>query len=604
VENLSLTEATMADEYILKKIKAKVSKRFRLPIQLDRGPVFANKRSVAGTETDHWARVDSKLDVCWIKGYEGMLMAPFPNEIASEHLETGATVRTFLRDGPIWTAVNGGGKHGAFLDAVPSSPDHPNQGVGVKTMTKLGWASPTSSSKNVRIEGHGVVRSEDTTLQNNGNSTGIVNGVAYNVDIKFIREKLEKKCSLKSITGQCAHGRPVGFPPSDEKMSKHKQGESPMPAVGSSEVVDGNYLEVVNKSECVTFEVQLEDATLPDRKISAGECKKRSHPQWSAHRTGHRRWLSKESETWKAKQKIELGGSWMWVSHPFWDQSRRMFPFLQRLKMESPRIAVSVQACVGHRNATIVVFPRKRANLMLSSQGEEVEKWAGEKLGHLKQIEDWTKKIIDKLGLEKKGVQVVRRGAMNFSASFRELTKNKNGCTWVEANLRWRMEMGFDPLTGIRYERNIDDAKILARVAKLPYIGQALAGIMAVNKVMGGSTKIALQVHHALFDVFEYTEYKESTRAVDKTIELAVFLVFRMKWWGSRSIENETGVKGRLVGTYSPDGKTFLTGTGKGQAFLFNRTVIYEKDKAVGRVRTRAEVKIFEFDSDKPWKLF
>ncbi|MBW2525796.1 MAG: DUF4150 domain-containing protein [Deltaproteobacteria bacterium] len=124
---------------------------------------YANSLSVAGRATAHAARCILP-DVCYVPG---MIPTPFPNYIFTTELGTGATTNTRICGDAVWTAK---GK----LDKTPSLPAHAGTIGGVVTGTYIQWAQAITFSGNVLAEGAGVVRLTDFTIQNTGNTLGMV----------------------------------------------------------------------------------------------------------------------------------------------------------------------------------------------------------------------------------------------------------------------------------------------------------------------------------------------------------------------------------------------------------------------------------------------
>ena len=123
---------------------------------------FANGRSVATKGTHHMAR-HTAPDVCKLPDGKPK---PFANYVLTTKLAKGQTTRTKIAGAPIWTAA---GEVGPL-----SEPAHEGVGGGVVSGTYRLEAKPTSFSGDVIVEGNGVVRMFDTTLQNHGNCPGIV----------------------------------------------------------------------------------------------------------------------------------------------------------------------------------------------------------------------------------------------------------------------------------------------------------------------------------------------------------------------------------------------------------------------------------------------
>jgi hypothetical protein len=116
----------------------------------------------------------------------------FPNE-APMTLLTPGTSATLIGGQPVWTASQQVGP--------TSGPEHPPYTLGVVSGTYLQEARATSYSADVIIEGGGVVRSFDSTTQNHGNTTGIVEGGMIDVATTPDEAFLLRMCAMASVSG-------------------------------------------------------------------------------------------------------------------------------------------------------------------------------------------------------------------------------------------------------------------------------------------------------------------------------------------------------------------------------------------------------------------
>jgi hypothetical protein len=185
------------------------------------------------------------------------------NEINTYHLNKGKPTKTFIADHPPWT------QHG-WIDEIPSWPAHAGigggviQNVGGKGLNYIQYAYPTSYSQDVKIEGGGVVRTDDTTKQNGGNCNGYVDGSNLKQWSDSATDLMKKKCTIKKVTGTCGHGREIGAPPNAEKGA------------------DGFYLDVLG-GDTVTLKSDRKDVSVPGKE-TAPTCA--NHTYWFAHRSG------------------------------------------------------------------------------------------------------------------------------------------------------------------------------------------------------------------------------------------------------------------------------------------------------------------------------
>jgi hypothetical protein len=126
-------------------------------------PTSNQGRSIVTKGTSDQA-VATTPDVCLVPGQPAPV--PSSNHVESSMLGAGATTMTFIDGAPVWTSA---GQLGP-----PSEPAHAGTGGGMCSGTYRSVATPTSYSKDVIMEGGGVVRLFDSTLQNRGNAVGVV----------------------------------------------------------------------------------------------------------------------------------------------------------------------------------------------------------------------------------------------------------------------------------------------------------------------------------------------------------------------------------------------------------------------------------------------
>jgi len=228
------------------------------------------KRVVATKGTPHIARTqgstDEAIDPC--TGAK----ASFPNQVKMPLLTPG-TSKTFIADQPIWTKPHQVG---------PSSePPHPPFVVGVVSGTHIMEAKATSYSSDVLAEGNGVVRSNDSTTQNHGNTSGIVDGSMIAGQPCADEDFLKKQCTIVELTGvnevdgeapdgfslgKATAARPLGYP------GAKQSGVPPF------------YIEILSGSK-VKLTATRKDVTQPTP--ASPTCwKQGEHTKWLAKRTG------------------------------------------------------------------------------------------------------------------------------------------------------------------------------------------------------------------------------------------------------------------------------------------------------------------------------
>lgn len=209
--------------------------------------------AIATNGTSHVSMTMGPTDVCKLPNN---VPAPFPNFIAiSGNLQAGTT-NTFIVNQPVWIQRSN-------LGPV-SDPGHPGVNKGVASGTYRGIAKATSWSKDVLKEGQFVVRTNDSTTQNNANTSGMVMGSPLTGQVDAQDEFQKKLCTLTKLEGKCGHGRELGPPP------------------GAKKDEESNYLEII-KGDTVEFTSTREDIV---HHTVDPKCVKGIHTHWEATKTG------------------------------------------------------------------------------------------------------------------------------------------------------------------------------------------------------------------------------------------------------------------------------------------------------------------------------
>jgi hypothetical protein len=225
------------------------------------GTVSNHDTMIATSGTPHVAKANpSTVDLCY-----DVTQKPIPgdNKINTYQLGKGKPTKTFIAGHPAWTA-NG------WLDTQPSWPAHGgikggvHKNIGEKGLNYTQYAYPASYSADVKIEGFGVVRTNDSTMQNGGNCSGYVDGSNLKQWTDSTTELQKQKCTIKKVTGSCSHGRPLGAPPNADKGA------------------DGFFLDVLG-GDTVTLQSVRKNVSVPGKE-TAPSCP--VHTYWYARRTG------------------------------------------------------------------------------------------------------------------------------------------------------------------------------------------------------------------------------------------------------------------------------------------------------------------------------
>lgn len=209
--------------------------------------------AIATNGTSHVATTMGPTDVCKLPNN---VPAPFPNFIATSGNLKNGTTNTFVANKPVWIQRS-------YLGPT-SDPGHPGVNKGVASGTYRGIARATSWSKDVQKEGQFVVRTNDSTTQNNANTSGMVAGSPLAGKVSNDDAYQQKLCTLTILEGKCKHGRALGPPP------------------GAKKDEESNYLEIL-KGDFVEFTSTREDIVHHTKDPG---CVKGIHTHWEATKTG------------------------------------------------------------------------------------------------------------------------------------------------------------------------------------------------------------------------------------------------------------------------------------------------------------------------------
>jgi hypothetical protein len=157
-------------------------------------------RTIATMGSNHVA-VMTGPDVCKLPSG---VPVPFPNFVPTTRAGAGKTSNTYI------------GSQAIVVDRTKVGPqsDPAHAGVlgGVKSGTYRFEAQATSFSRDVFAEGGALVRSFDSTTQNQGNTTGIVLSMLDSAALAAQEREKRKKCVIDVFHGECVHGRQLGWP--------------------------------------------------------------------------------------------------------------------------------------------------------------------------------------------------------------------------------------------------------------------------------------------------------------------------------------------------------------------------------------------------------
>jgi len=173
----------------------------------------------------HTATTKGSTDRCYVKAMTEAYN--FPNHIKSKGNVRNGTTNTTIACHPILVKD-------AHL-GPKSGPAHVGEGGGVTSKTYIDVARPTTYSKDVRAENLYVVRTNDATTQNKGNTTGYIEGDPLKAKASYESEYAKLACTLVTMTGFCVHGRSIGRWPG--KGGRDREGNYYLEVLGGDEVL-------------------------------------------------------------------------------------------------------------------------------------------------------------------------------------------------------------------------------------------------------------------------------------------------------------------------------------------------------------------------------
>lgn len=214
--------------------------------------VCNHNRRIATQDSGHMGTTMTPTDVCYKAPKADP--APFDNYNPTSNL-TNATTKTFIGGVPIWTATG--------ILAAPSLPAHAGIHKGVTSDTYCDITEPTSWSQDLRFEGAGAVRTEDTTKQNKGNTTGQVSQMTAEQQLRAQQDLMAGLDKLIKVEGLCTHGRPLDVPRGGQR---------------TGELL---YLEILHEDTVIFAATRKNAFTNGDP-----DCRQGGHTQWQATRSG------------------------------------------------------------------------------------------------------------------------------------------------------------------------------------------------------------------------------------------------------------------------------------------------------------------------------
>lgn len=458
--------------------------------------------AIATNGTSHVSTTMGPTDVCKLPNNTP---APFPNFIASSGNLQNGTTNTFVANQSVWIQRSN-------LGPV-SDPGHAGVNKGVASGTYRGIAKATSWSKDVQKEGEFVVRTNDSTTQNNANTSGTVAGSPLAGQVEAQDQYGQKVCTITKLEGTCSHGRDLGPPPGAKKED------------------EPNYLEVLG-DDTVKFTSTRED--LVTKAIDPG-CVKGVHTHWNATRTGGNGGNAPTKTEQKDSLKIyELGPSLTG------DPNSESEAAQARKGMQLPG-GVGVKGLEGQKEAETVVKTAVQAAILWDSIAHpvvitvEATACSGKKASTIKVLPkgpftfdlfddsvkagvEWLKKLlnlVERVGSffgQQVTIKFLEKPKLAFTIEYKELTADKPAKQMafnlgtlgpyykVQVRRSWKLEFGFSPLIG-------GSAKFKVPIATaIPAVGSAAATVL---KWVGaeGNVTVDLGLNFAPKGIIKWDEY-------------------------------------------------------------------------------------------------
>lgn len=439
------------------------------------------KKTIATKGTAHVAKTMGPTDDCFDPS-DPPSRDCYDNLAPMALLAKGATTRTKIAGQPIWTEIG---------EVGPGTlPPHPPHTVGVVTgMVYQLEATPTQWSSDVLAEGHGVVRTNDTTNQNRANTVGFVDGSKLGQDPTTEEEFLKKLCTITTLTGQCEHDRALGFP---------------MPG-GKGEPY---YLEVLS-GDTITFTADRFDVT-KDPMEPEPKCRKGEHTKWLARSTwrdgaavlfdltreGQGKTFTVDGDLTKLSpfdsgfgevsddaavkrktnrtlvtEEMEVGVSTSTFT------SIVQWLAVWKLRQNPPVIKVEATACSGSKTAELKVFPSQGIKASIFAEGETAFTQPFNSFTEkVKKIVDLGVRFARLAGQADIEMKLLNAPKVNLTLEYVECKEEKGRgpvvYTPARVNRKWLVDFGFDPLLGV--EVAIGCPILVA----LPVLGQPAAWLL------------------------------------------------------------------------------------------------------------------------------
>lgn len=529
------------------------------------GNTSNHKRQIATAGTGHIARTKGPTDIC-VKN-DLTEPTPYENHIDSAKLVRGTT-QTFLACQSIWITRSD--------LAAPSDPAHPPHIMGATHFMpyrREAWA--TSWSSDLIAEGEGVVRTDDTTLQNLANTDGYVDGSQVWDAAKAEEELLKQSCTMVSLEGvnvvktqvagvntYSSTSRPLGYPGLPEANT------------------DPYYLEILSGST-VTYTAVRKDTTQTPPEVNPGCRLGFGHTAWVAQKAGSWGLSSGAQKTQNGNEtfvlddgfttlffeqilglagahknvegdpvKTTAGGETQTdkesVSSPV---DNILIALMYFYYMANPAtIEVSASGCKGVKTSRLRVYPSKKveAKLELSSEFADAKpdkpedtrssvqkvqeaykalKAAIAVLSKVKDVVEFSDRIA-KLARQPTEFKFMVGASFSLTTEFKPCKETKVGFygrqyTPSHVGMAWMLTVAASPLLGFSIEVKISLINFIA-----PGLGEGAASVLravgvAVDLVFTGGISVELSIAGGA-DEYQFPTFDGVEVAVKPTFGIAI----------------------------------------------------------------------------------
>ncbi len=474
---------------------------------------------IATKGTTHVPQTESDTDI-GINPATG-IEAPFENKVKMPLLAPGTT-RTYICHQPVWTA--------AHVVGPVSYPSKAPFIVGKQSGTHIDESKPTAWSLDAIFESHGVIRTNDTTTQNHGNTNGYVDSGIFEgksaAEIAF----LKAHCTIVEMTGI----NTVKVVQDGVSMGTGADVARNLGYPGAKEGVPPYYIEILSSTK-VDFTVTRKDVT--KKAPEDPKCWRPGvHTKWRAQRTGEgdvtieRKGTDKFTVT-EAMTELEWGDHDMWAK-PTWgsgfkdktvwegskpdgfkDKEKKEQIKKEKLNIKEGKkykaagvdsiealyafylyqknpveIAVAGTSCAGSRNARVRIFPRQKVDVEITLEdnvkvnlqterrgaGKRAMKQALAAISKIREAGKIAEKVAE-LAQKKIEVKFLEEVKVRFEAQFKTCTKEKKGFwgnlyTPAHVGLTWKLSFSALCLIGFDIKFQVSLINIVA-----PGVGEPAA---------------------------------------------------------------------------------------------------------------------------------